>query len=527
MVIVGAGLAGIATALELLDRGKRVLILEGAPAAGFGGLARRAFGGIFLVATPEQRRSGVEDSVERALDDWLSFAQLQPEDVLPRQWAELYVSRCTAEVGEWLRGLGVRFFPAVHWTERGVDVPGNSVPRFHITWGTGAGLIDVVGRRLRGHPRAEHLDLRFGHRVESLERAGGRIVGCTGTDAEGRAFRARAGEAVVVASGGFAGDLAKVRARWPAALGAVPRELLNGSHPQADGALMDLVGGLGGRLSHLDRVWHYAQGVKHWRPQHADHALQVAVPRSALWVGFDGRRLGPEPLMFNYDAGHALRRVCAQAKAVSWAVMNRRIAKRELAISGAEFNPAMRQRQLFQLMWGVLFGKPKLVRELTEACEDVVVADSVRSLAARMNALTGSEDIDPDVLADGVAAFDRRVRGDRNDPQLRRIDEARRYRGDRLRILERAPIDDARGGPLIAIRLRVMTRKSLGGIQTDLRSQVLDRAGQPMEGLYAVGEAAGFGGGGMHGRRSLEGTFLGGCILTGRVAAQAIAGGSP
>ena len=530
VVIIGAGLAGIAAALEALDRGLSCVVLEGESAEGFGGLARWSFGGIFVVGSPEQRFSGVVDSVDLALGDWLTYGAIPQGDTWPRRWAEAYVGRCLDDVRGWLVKHSVRFFPVVHWVERGMsDVPGNSVPRFHMVWGTGESLVKKLRGHLESHPRRSQLQLCFGHKVTELSWTAGRVSGVAGVrvgDAAGE-FRAD-GEAVIVAAGGIAGDLDMVRKHWNKRWGEPPEYLLNGSHPPADGKMHGAVEALGGQVTHLPNLWNYAAGVHHWKPKHPLHGLSLVPPKSALWVNWQGRRLGPPAMVTSYDTLHLVESVCSQQKKYSWQVLNWRIAKKELAVSGAEFNHAVRDKKLFKFLSHLVLGNPGLVREFIEHCPDFVTARSVPELVEKMNDLTGTDDVDADVLGAEVRAYDAAVaRGPRfcNDDQLLRIAQARRYRGDRVRTCKFARIDDARARPLIAIREFILTRKSLGGIQTDLESRVLGGDGEPIPGLYAAGEAAGFGGGGVHGMRSLEGTFLGGCILTGRVAAQSIAAG--
>lgn len=534
-VVVGGGLAGLVTAIELLDAGQSVVLLESGPRCRLGGLARQAFGGIFVVGTPEQRRNGIRDSPELALQDWLTYGELDESEEWPRRWAEVYVNESREVVYDWLRGCGLKFFPVVHWVERGLRHAGNSVPRFHMVWGTGQRLIEALLERIAAHPHKNRLLVLARHRVIELIERGGRIVGVAGeVTGEGEGSEAinvstgdfaAEGDAVVVAAGGVCGDLDKVRERWPEGYGQAPTELLNGSHPAADGTLHEAAARLGARVTHLDRVWLYAAGVRHWQPQHAHHGLSLVPPRSALWVNWQGRRFVSPPLVGGFDTSHLVRTICAQGKQHSWQILNTRIARRELTISGAEFNPAMRDRQALRFVFTQLMGNTALVEELLANCPDFVAADSVSELVARMHSLDGTDDVDGVVLAEEIRRYDeaaRRPRRDHDDDQLRRIAHLRRYRGDRLRTCKFASIDDPRAHPLIAIREQIITRKSLGGIQTDLQSRVLDTSGKPIAGLFAVGEAAGFGGGGVHGKRSLEGTFLGGCVLTARVAAAAI-----
>ncbi len=534
-VVVGGGLAGLVTAIELLDAGQSVILLEAGPRNRLGGLARQAFGGIFIVGSPEQRRGGIRDSPDLALRDWLAYGELDGTEQWPRSWAEAYVNASREVVYDWLRGCGVKFFPIVHWVERGLHRPGNSVPRFHMVWGTGARLIEVLLERIAVHPHKDRL-LVFGrHRALELIERSGRIVGVAGEvlgeggGSEGinvatGEFSAE-GDAVVVAAGGVCGDLKKVRERWPEGYGRAPTELLNGSQPAADGVMHEAAARRGASLTHLDRVWLYAAGVRHWQPQHEHHGLSLVPPRSALWVNWRGSRFASPPLVGGFDTSHLAQTICAQDKQHSWQVLNARIARRELAISGAEFNPAMRDRQRLRFVLTLLRGNKALVDELLAKCPDFVAAESVSELVAKMHELDGTDDVDGAWLAEEIRRYDemtRRPQRYHNDDQLRRIAQVRRYRGDRLRTCKFAAIDDQRGRPLIAIRERITTRKSLGGIQTDLRSRVLDTSGEPIAGLFAVGEAAGFGGGGVHGKRSLEGTFLGGCVFTARVAAAAI-----
>lgn len=537
-VVVGGGLAGLVTAIELLEAGQSVVLLEAGPRDRLGGLARQAFGGIFLVGTPEQRRGGIRDSPELALRDWLAYGELDETEEWPRRWAEAYVHESREVVYDWLRGCGLKFLPVVHWVERGLHRPGNSVPRFHMVWGTGQRLIEALLERIATHPHKDRLLVLARHRARELVERGGRVVGVAGEVLANREesgginvstgeFSAE-GEAVVVAAGGVCGDLDKVRERWPEDHGQAPVELLNGSHPAADGTMHEAAARVGASVTHLARVWFYAAGVRHWRPQHAHHGLSLVPPRSALWVNWQGRRFDSPPLVGGFDTSHLVKTICAQDKQHSWQVLNTRIARRELAISGAEFNPAMRDRQLLRFVFTQLMGNKALVDELLANCPDFVAADSVSELVAKMHTLDGTDDVDGATLAEEIRRYDEMVRRPRryhDDDQLRRIAQVRRYRGDRLRTCKFAAIDDPRARPLIAIREQITTRKSLGGIQTDLQSRVLDTSGAPIAGLFAVGEAAGFGGGGVHGKRSLEGTFLGGCVFTARAAAAAIRAG--
>ncbi len=561
VIVVGAGLAGLVSTLELLRTQHTVLLLDRCQAEQLGGLAREAFGGMFMVDSPEQRRSRIPDSEQLALEDWLRIADFDAEDVWPRRWAEQYVTRARDDVGAWLREIGVRFFPVVNWAERGNFGDGNSVPRFHLTWGTGKALVSAVWGAIESHPRRSALDVRLRSRVTSLVSEEGRIVGCrvraegngqahgsnvtdeaSELDGAGESPRAsglidgasddqelRAAKAVVIAAGGIGGNLEIVRREWPTStLGRAPETLLMGSHYYADGALHEEVRRLGGNVTHLSRMWNYADAVRHPKPQRERHGLKLIPPRSGIMLNPDGRRYGPVPVMPTFDAYAALERMCEDERKYSWLICNFKIAKRELDVSGSQHNPHLRERRIVPFLLSVLLGKPGLVQHFLDGSPDFLSAGSLRELAGKMNELTGEESIGARTLEREIGRYDETIargKGLFNDDQLRRIGQLRNWRGDRLRTSRFQRIVDPAAMPLIAIRLQVMARKSLGGIQTDLGCRVLrERDGEPIPGLYAVGEAAGFGGGGVHGKRSLEGTFLGGCVFTGRLAAATIGG---
>jgi predicted oxidoreductase len=527
-IVVGAGLAGLVSTLELLRSGHTVLLLDRCDPQEIGGLAREAFGGMFMVDSPEQRRSRIPDSERLALEDWLRIAEFEPEDVWPKRWAEQYVTRARDDVGAWLREIGVRFFPVVNWAERGNFGDGNSVPRFHLTWGTGKALVQAVWGAIESHPRRTALDLRFQSRVVELLIADGAARGVKLESG----IEEHASKAVVIAAGGIGGNLDTVRREWPTErLGPAPERMLMGSHYYADGALHEEVKRLGGNVTHLSRMWNYADAVRHPKPQREHHGLKLIPPRSGLMLNPDGHRYGPVPVMPTFDAYAALERMCEDERKYSWLICNFKIAKRELDVSGSQHNPHLRERRLLPFLLSVVLGKPGLVNHFLDGSPDFVSADSLPELAAKMNdvtyELTQERAIDAGVLEREVGRYDETIargKGLFNDDQLRRIAQLRNWRGDRLRTARFQRIVDPKAGPLIAIRLQVMARKSLGGIQTDLACRVLREDGEPIAGLYAVGEAAGFGGGGVHGKRSLEGTFLGGCVFSGRLAAASIAG---
>jgi predicted oxidoreductase len=531
VVIAGGGLAGLATAHELLDRGLQVLILDRDTEDRLGGLAKRSFGGVMFVDTPQQRKLGIDDSPELAWSDWQSFARFGADDDWPQRWARTYVERSTELMFDWLTSHGVEFLPLVNWTERGLFRPGNSVPRWHIAWGTGFAIIESVVAALDNHRHRDRLDIVFSHRVERLLIEAGRVVGCSGALEDGGGeFEARA-EHVVLATGGICGgDLSKVKANWYGPWGKPPSTLLNGSHRFADGLLHDEAARHGAVLSHLDKQWHYAAGIHSRQTGSPTDGISLVPPRSALWLDACGRRFGPVPLMGYSDTRWVVAQICRTPWKYSWQVLNWKIAIKELAVSGCDHMTAFRHKRKLQLVKEVLFGNKELANRLIDESEDFVVADSLTELTEKMDALSlEGASIDHEGMACDIKAYDEQIaRGPRyfNDDQLRRIAASRTYRADRLRTCAFQRIDDTKARPLIAIREFILSRKSLGGLQTDLHSRVLNITGEPIPGLYAVGETAGFGGGGIHGKGSLEGTFLGSCVLTGRLCGRAIGGES-
>jgi len=528
-IIVGGGISGIVTALELLDANLNIILFDRDNKDNFGGLAKESFGGIFFVDSPNQKKLGIRDSVELAKENWYSFAEFGEHDALPRQWADSFIENCTPEVYYWLKELGIKFFPIVHWVERGWHQPGNSVPRFHMVWGTGHELIIRLLHKLERHPKRGNLKILFNHRVQGLEASNGRVHGVHGIDEQnGNEFQA-AGTHTVICSGGIGGNLELVRNTWGKTVGGTPRKILNGSHRFALGDLHDIVDRNYGNVTNLEKMWHYAGGIHHPNPDKKDHGLSIVPPKSALWLDYKGRRIGPEPLIAGYDTSFLVHEVCKQKEKYSWQVMNMKIAVKEFAISGAEHNTAIRDKKLLPFLFNLLFGNKKLVNHMINDCVDFVVANSIEELAEKMNALNGDNNIELQLLESSIKQYDNNIeRGQKyfNDEQLRRLVHLRQYRGDRVRTCKFQKILDQKAMPLIAIREFILSRKSLGGIQTDLQCRVISNAAgiqhNYIEGLYAVGEAAGFGGGGIHGKRALEGTFLGTCIYTARKAAQTI-----
>jgi predicted oxidoreductase len=528
VLVIGGGLSGIVTALEALRAGKRVTLADRDTPERMGGLALWAFGGMMLVDTPLQKRMKIADSPDIALGDWLSFGELAPDDELPLQWARYYVEHSRSEVYDWLSNEGIKFLPAVNWVERGRFGDGNRLPRYHIVWGTARELVHRLLAALHRADTGGRLTLLHRHRITGLEQAAGRVCGAVAVDEEnGREVRLSA-PSVVIATGGINGDHKQCRANWPAER-PQPETMLNGAHPYADGQMHHWVADeLGGRITHAGEMWNYAAGFPHPYPHFPGHGLSAIPCKSALWLNQRGERIGPEPLVTGFDTHWLCRRVAEQQKPWTWHLLNWRIAAKEFAISGAEHNARIRDKQFPQFVKELLLGNHALVRQMQRESRDFLVADTLAELADRMNQLTCSHDIDPATLQATADAFDANFSNGtalHNDPQIRMIQHAREWKPDRLRTCKPAPLQKPGAGPYIAIRMQLITRKSLGGLQTDLQSRVLDARGEPIQGLYSVGEAAGFGGGGANGKRSLEGTFLPGCILTARAAVRAILAG--
>ncbi|TVS12196.1 MAG: FAD-dependent oxidoreductase [Wenzhouxiangella sp.] len=528
VLIIGGGIAGLVTALELLRAGRSVTIVDRDTPERLGGLALWAFGGMALVGTPLQARMKIADTPERALADWLRFGQLEPDDRWSLAWAEHYVERSRAEVHDWLIAEGCKFMPAVNWVERGRFGDGNTLPRYHILWGTARELVRQMIKALQQADSQGRLQLLHRHRVVALERAAGRLSGALAVNEDSGEEVRLSAPLVVLAMGGINGSHQQCRNHWPAER-PMPSAMLNGAHPYADGKLHAFTArNLGGQIVNPGEMWNYAAGFPHPYPHFAGHGLSTIPCKSALWLDHRGVRIGPEPLVTGFDTHWLCRRVAEQDKPWTWHLLNWRIAAKEFAISGAEHNPHIRDMRFPSFLKETLLGNHRLVGQMQRESEDFLVADTLPELAGKMNALTRSHDIDPTVLEATVDAFDANFAPNgkggslQNDAQIRLIEHARRWGPDKLRTCKPAPLKKKGAGPFIAMRMQLITRKSLGGLRTDLSSRVLDGSGEPIPGLYCVGEAAGFGGGNCNGKRSLEGTFLPGCILTARAAARSI-----
>ncbi|AYG05154.1 FAD-binding dehydrogenase [Gryllotalpicola protaetiae] len=539
-IVVGHGLAGLVAACELLDAGKRVTIVDQEPAVALGGQAFWSFGGLFLVDTPEQRRLGVHDSLELARQDWYGTAGFDRDsDEWGRRWADAYLEFAAGEKRSWLRSKGIRIFPLVGWAERGgwsAGGHGNSVPRFHITWGTGPGVVQPFADRVKTAAAAGRVVFRHRHRVDELVVAGGTVTGIRGAvladdpiergqssnrDVVG-GFELHAG-AVILATGGIGGNHELVRKAWPERLGTPPAHMISGVPAHVDGRMLGIAESAGARLVNTDRMWHYTEGIENWDPIWPMHGIRILPGPSSLWFDATGKRL-PAPNFPGYDTLATLEHIQKTGYDHTWFVLTQKIIEKEFALSGSEQNPDLTGKDWGKVLKRVTPGAPAPVEAFKQHGTDFVVADTLSELLAGMLAKTDAP-LDTALIERQLRERDLELANPfSKDPQIAGIHEARRYRGDRLgRVAPPHRILDPTAGPLIAVKLHILTRKSLGGIQTDLSARVLGSDGAPLPGLYAAGEVAGFGGGGVHGYRALEGTFLGGCLFSGRVAGRAAA----
>jgi uncharacterized protein len=541
VIVVGAGLAGLVASAELADAGRRVLLLDQESEQCLGGQAFWSFGGLFLVDSPEQRRLRIHDSHELAWQDWLGSAGFdRPDDHWPRHWAEAYVDFASGEKRAWLSGLGVRWFPIVGWAERGgygATGPGNSVPRFHITWGTGPGLLAPFVTRVQAAAERGLVTLRFRHRVDELTSTDGIVDGVRGTVLEPSdvpravpSSRNPVGDfelharAVIVTSGGIGGDFDLVRSHWPARLGTPPRHMVAGVPDFVDGRMIGITQAAGAHVINPDRMWHYVEGVHNWDPVWTNHGIRILPGPSSLWLDARGRRL-PVPLFPGFDTLGTLEHIMRTGYDHTWFVLTKKIIGKEFALSGSEQNPDLTGKSVRDVVVRARADMPAPVRAFLEKGVDFVQAARLDKLIEKMNAITSEPLLDPDQVWREVEARDRELdNAYSKDLQIVALRQARSYLPDRIsRVAAPHKLLDPSAGPLIAVRLSILTRKTLGGLETDLSGRVLRPDGLPLPGVYAAGEAAGFGGGGMHGYRSLEGTFLGGCLFSGRVAGRSAA----
>ncbi|MFE2963436.1 FAD-binding dehydrogenase [Streptomyces sp. NPDC059340] len=541
VIVIGAGLAGLAATAELVDAGRKVILLDQEPEQSIGGQAHWSFGGLFFVNSPEQRRMRIKDTHALALQDWMGTAGFdRAEDHWPRRWAEAYVDFAAGEKRSWLHQQGVRFFPVVGWAERGgydANGHGNSVPRFHITWGTGPGVVAPFERRVRAGVARGLVQLRFRHRVTGLSRSAGTVDTVTGEILEpsgaargqassrtvAGAFELKA-QAVIVTSGGIGGNHDLVRANWPERLGTPPEKMVAGVPAHVDGKMLAIAEETGAHLINRDRMWHYTEGIQNWNPIWENHGIRILPGPSSLWLDARGNRL-PVPLFPGFDTLGTLEHIMKTGYEYTWFVLDQKIIGKEFALSGSEQNPDLTGKSIRDVIGRARADVPGPVKAFMDNGADFVVEKDLGALVRGMNALTKEPLIDEAALRREIVARDREIANPfTKDLQVMSIRGARNYLGDKLiRTATPHRILDPKAGPLIAVRLHILTRKSLGGLETDLSSRVLTEGGDPLSGVYAAGEAAGFGGGGVHGYRSLEGTFLGGCLFSGRTAGRAAA----
>jgi len=549
VIVVGAGLAGLVAAHELTSRGRRVALVDQENAANLGGQAYWSFGGLFLVDSPEQRRLGVKDSFELAWSDWqgsAGFDRVGDEDSWAVRWARAYVEFAAGEKRSWLAGHGMTWLPTVGWAERGdlrADGHGNSVPRFHVTWGTGTGVVEPFVRLALQAAADGLLTFHHRHRVDELVVSDGAVQGVSGQVlAEDRSARGvssnrdEVGEfqltaqAVVLTTGGIGGNHEIVRRYWPERLGTAPARMVTGVPAYVDGRMLDISAAAGVRLVNRDRMWHYTEGVRNWDPIWPGHGIRILPGPSSMWFDALGRRL-PDPCLPGYDTLGTLKHLRTTEDIAghdhSWFILTQKIIEKEFALSGSEQNPDITSKDRRAFVRERLFGKgaPGPVEAFKQRGADFVVADNLDQLVQKMNQLTDEPLLDVATLRRQIEARDLQVANPYSkDSQIQGIRNSRRYIGDRLgRTATPHRILDPAAGPLIGVKLHIVTRKTLGGIQTDLDSRALGPDGRPIDGLYAAGEVAGFGGGGVHGYNALEGTFLGGCLFSGRIAGRAAA----
>ena len=542
VLVIGWGLAGLVAATEAAAAGKNVIIVDQEPRTNLGGQAFWSFGGLFFVDSPEQRRMGISDSLDLARQDWFATAGFdREEDHWPRQWAEAYLQFAAGEKRSWLRQKGVGFFPVVGWAERGgytATGPGNSVPRFHITWGTGPGLVAPFQAAVEAAEAQGRITVLPRHRVTALTSRDGTVTGAVG-DILAPSGAARGvlssrdvvGEfaitaaATVVSSGGIGGNHDLVRAQWPANLGTPPTTMISGVPAYVDGSMQPVAQRAGARVINGDRMWHYVEGIQNWNPVWPNHGIRILPGPSSIWLDATGARL-PVPLFPGFDTLGTLAHLRTTGHDHSWFVLSQKIVEKEFTLSGSEQNPDLTDKDVRLLLRSRLGkGAAGPVQAFLDHGADFVVRRTLDELIAGMRALPGGEALDADTVRREVEARDREMANDfTKDAQIAMLRSARAYRGDKLiRTATPHRILDPENGPLIAVKLHVLTRKSLGGIETDLSGRALGADGAPVPGLYAAGEASGFGGGGVHGYRALEGTFVGGCLFSGRTAGRAAA----
>ncbi|MDV2580725.1 FAD-binding dehydrogenase [Alkalibacillus haloalkaliphilus] len=540
-IVIGAGLSGLVTTAEIANSGKTVLLLDQEPESSFGGQAWWSFGGLFLIDSPEQRKMGIKDSLELAEQDWFGSAGFdrEDEDYWGKQWAKAYLQFAANEKRDWLRRLGISLFPVVGWAERGgylAEGHGNSVPRFHIVWGTGPGIVEPFEKLVKKFIFGGMVTYKPRHQVDQLmindqvatgvkgsilkddhvkrgEKSSREVVG----DFEYEA------EHIVVASGGVGANFDLIRKNWPKRLGNPPKNMISGVPDYVDGRMITIAEKSGANIANKDRMWHYTEGIKNWSPVWSNHGIRILPGPSSIWLDAEGNRF-PAPNFPGFDTLGTLESIMKTGYDYSWFILTQKIIEKEFALSGSEQNPDLTGKSIKQLLKRVLPGAPGPVEAFKSKGEDFIVADQLSDLVSEMNELTGEQLLDEEHIRKQIEARDREINNKfTKDLQITALRGSRFYKGDKLiRTAKPHQILDEKNGPLIAVRLNILSRKTLGGLQTDLSGTVLGQNGEPIKGLYAVGEASGFGGGGIHGYRALEGTFLGGCLFTGKTVGRTI-----
>ncbi|MDQ0350751.1 putative oxidoreductase [Alkalibacillus filiformis] len=540
-IVIGAGLSGLVTTAEIANSGKTVLLLDQEPESSFGGQAWWSFGGLFLIDSPEQRKMGINDSLELAEQDWFGSAGFdrEDEDYWGKQWAKAYLQFAANEKRDWLRRLGIGLFPVVGWAERGgylAEGHGNSVPRFHIVWGTGPGIVEPFEKLVKKFIDGGLVTYKPRHQVDELIINNQVATGVKGSilkddDVERGEKSSREivgefeyeAEHIVIASGGVGANFDLIRKNWPKRLGNPPKNMISGVPDYVDGRMLNIAENSGAKIANKDRMWHYTEGIKNWSPVWSNHGIRILPGPSSIWLDAEGNRF-PAPNFPGFDTLGTLESIMKTDYDYSWFILTQKIIEKEFALSGSEQNPDLTGKSIKQLLKRVLPGAPGPVEAFKSKGEDFIVADKLTDLVNQMNELTGEQLLDEEHIRRQIEARDREIDNKfTKDLQITALRGSRFYKGDKLiRTAKPHQILHEKNGPLIAVRLNILSRKTLGGLQTDLSGTVLGQTGEPIKGLYAVGEASGFGGGGIHGYRALEGTFLGGCLFTGKTVGRTI-----
>ncbi|AVS03773.1 TPA: FAD-binding dehydrogenase [Staphylococcus aureus] len=539
--IIGSGLSGLVAATELIKKGHKVTMLDQEARQAMGGQAYWSFGGLFLVNSKIQRRLGVKDSYELALNDWFGTAQfdrLETEDYWSKKWAEAYVHFATYEKESYLKSMGIKLTPMLGWAERGGSLAsghGNSVPRFHITWGTGPGLINPFIDYVLKKEKEGQFRFLSRHQVTHIDIQNNQIKGISGNILE--PSDVNRGEAssreiidtfaydvddLVISTGGIGANHDMIKKNWPKRLGPPPNYMIQGVPDSTDGKMIELTETLGVNIVNKDRMWHYTEGIHNYSPIWTNHGIRIIPGPSSIWLDAKGSRMST-PDFPGFDTLHSLETITKTGYDYSWFVLTEDIIKKEFALSGSEQNPDITNKDIKLLI------KERLKSNVTgpvnaflEKGEDFVVADNLETLVERMNQLTKEDLLDYHQIKAEIESRDLQINNKfMKDPQVASIHNARKFLGDRF-IRTAKPHKILDKNKLIAVKLHLISRKTLGGIQTNLDGQAFNQQNQLIEGLYAAGEASGFGGGGVHGYRALEGTFLGGCIFSGIRVAKGI-----